>query len=136
LMSSLVQPGDSYGFAGQTGPIGASASPPATGVSTSFTDQVSIPSSAIAALDDLTVTIGLVDQQSVQNLSVVLQAPGGQQLTLFQNQINAAGTTNTAVGLPSGNAVGVFGFTTGTTGNRGIEVGTTFDDNATRNIFD
>jgi subtilisin-like proprotein convertase family protein len=133
LMSSLVQPGDSYGFAGQTGTVAASASPP---VSTSFTDQVAIPSSAIAALDDLTVTVGLVDQQSVQNLSVVLQAPGGQQLTLFQNQINAAGTTNANVGLPSGNAVGVFGFGTGTTGTQGIQVGTTFDDNATRGIFD
>ncbi len=40
------------------------------------------------------------------------------------------------MGLPSGNAIGVFGFTTGQTGTPGVEVGTTFDDNATRNIFD
>ena len=40
------------------------------------------------------------------------------------------------MGLPGGNAIGVFGFTTGATGTPGINVGTIFDDNATRNIFD
>ena len=39
-------------------------------------------------------------------------------------------------GLPGGNASEWFGFTTGATGARGIRVGTIFDDNATRNIFD
>ena len=65
-----------------------------------------------------------------------MYAPDGNSITLVYNQINAAGTTDTGVGLPSGNAIGVFGFTTGTTGDRGITVGTIFSDNATRNIFD
>ncbi len=54
----------------------------------------------------------------------------------MENQINAAGTANTGTGLPSGNAIGVFGFGAGATGTPGTQVGTTFDDNATRSIFD
>jgi subtilisin-like proprotein convertase family protein len=143
LMSSFVQPGDSYGFTGDTGPIapGTSSNNVTTPVSTSFTDSVNLPASAINAIaangGDLTATIGVVDQESVQNLSLTLVAPNGvDQITLVANQNNAAGTANTGVGLPSGNAIGVEGFTTGATGNPGDVVGTVFDDNATRNIFD
>jgi large repetitive protein len=60
----------------------------------------------------------------------------GDKITLVQNQNNAAGTPDTGVGLPGGNAIGQFGYAPGTPGTRGIPVGTIFDDNATRNIFD
>ncbi len=138
LMSNLVQPGDTYGFVGSTGAIApaTSANNVTTPVSTSFGDSVSIPQSAIGALDNLTVTVNVVDQESVQNLNLTLVAPGGQQLTLVANQNNAAGQANQNQGLQGGNAIGVFGFGTGQTGTHGINVGTIFDDNATRDIFD
>ena len=55
-----------------------------------FTDSVAI--SNPAALDNMTVTLDLVDQQAVSNLSIVLMAPNGKTITLVRNQINAAGT--------------------------------------------
>ncbi|HEX3446680.1 MAG TPA: hypothetical protein VHS97_00395, partial [Isosphaeraceae bacterium] len=139
LLSNLVQPGDTYGFAGATGPfLNGIPSPPAaapTPVPTFFTDSVTVPNQA--AIDNLSVTIDLVDQQTVQNLNLTLIAPDGvHSIVLVQNQNNAAGTANTGQGLPSGNAIGVFGFATGATGTPGRNVGTIFDDNATRNIFD
>ncbi len=79
----------------------------------------------------------MVDQQSVQNLQIVLIAPNNAgQITLVSNQIDAANKTNNGVGLPGGNAIGVFGFSSGAAGTFGTTVGTVFDDNATRNIFD
>src|SRR5208283_2083725 len=44
--------------------------------------------------------------------------------------------SHTGQGLPGGNAIGQFGYAPGTPGTPGIAVGTIFDDNATRNIFD
>ncbi len=107
---------------------------PAGAVSTDYYVPVSV--SNPSALDDLTVTVALTDQESVQNLSLTLVAPNGDRITLVQNQNNTAGTANTAVGLPSGNEIGVDGFTTGATGTPGVIVGTIFDDNATKDIFD
>ena len=79
-----------------------------------------MPAVEIASLDNLTVTVALVDQESVQNLNLTLVAPDGEsQITLVDNQNNAAGTANTGIGLASGNAIGVFGFTTGATGTSG-----------------
>jgi large repetitive protein len=135
LNSELVQPGDAFGFAGDTGPIlpGTTTQP----TTTPFTDQVEFSAGTNTSLfNDLTVTVDLVDQESVQNLSLVLFAPNGNSITLVANQNNAAGTADVSEGLPSGNAIGVYGFTTGATGTPGIDVGTTFDDNATRDIFD
>ncbi len=140
LMSNIVQPGNAYGFNGSTGAIAPAQTVTVNGttmtvpVMTPFSDAVSVPNPAL--VNDLTVSLALVDQQTVQNLSVVLMAPNGASITLFLNQIDAAAQTNAGVGLPSGNAVGVFGFTPGATGTPGTVVGTTFDDNATRNIFD
>ena len=140
LMSNIVQPGNAYGFNGSTGAIAPAQTVTVNGttmtvpVMTPFSNAVSVPNPAL--VNDLTVSLALVNQQTVQNLSVVLVAPNGASITLFLNQIDAAAKTNAGVGLPSGNAVGVYGFTTGTTGNPGTVVGTTFDDNATRNIYD
>ena len=138
LMSNIVQPGDAFGFAGSTGPIApgiALTNPTGTQpVTTSFTDEVSLTNPS--AIDNLSVTVDLVDQESVQNLNLTLFAPNGNWITLVDNQNNAAGTADTGIGLPSGNAIGVYGFTTGTTGTPGTDVGTIFDDNATRGIFD
>ncbi len=140
LMSNFVAPGDSSGFVGGTGAIApaTTANSVVTKVMTPFSDVVSGVSSTV---DDLTVTIDLTDQETVQNLQLDLVAPGGTafgpgSIELVRNQDNEAGTADTTVGLPSGNAIGVYGFTTGATGTRGTDVGTVFDDNATRNIYD
>jgi len=101
---------------------------------TPFSDTVSVPNAS--ALTNLTVTVDLTDQASVQNLSLVLVAPNGDQITLVQNQNDAVGIAHTGHGLPGGNAIGQFGYAPGTPGTAGIQVGTIFDDNATRNIFD
>ncbi len=141
LMSNIVQPGKAYGFiSGSIGAIAPAQSLTINGttvtvpVTTPFSDSVSVPNPA--SINDLTVTLAATDQQSIGNLQVVLEAPNGAEITLVENQINAAAQANTSVGLPTGNAIGVYGFTTGATGNPGQVVGTTFDDNATRNIFD
>ncbi len=91
------------------------------------TVNVSVPNTAL--INDLTVTVAINDTQApVSNLSLVLIAPNNAgQITLVLNQINAAGTTNTGVGLPSGSGIGVY---------NGLTIGTVFDDNATRDIFD
>ncbi len=99
-----------------------------------YDDTVSVPDPG--AVNNLTVAVDLTDQASVSNLNLTLFAPNGDEITLVQNQIDATGKAYTSQGLPSGNAIGQFGFTTGTTGTPGISVGTIFDDNATRNIFD
>ncbi len=141
LMSNLAEPGFAYGFADPSlpGPIqpATSSNNVTTPVTTSFQDSVSVPVSQLGNLDDLTVTVALVDQESVQNLNLTLIAPDGvSKITLVNNQNNAAGTANTGTGLPGGNAIGVYGFSTGQTGTFGTTVGTRFDDNATRDIFD
>jgi large repetitive protein len=141
LFSNLIMPGDAYGFEGTNGPI-AAATPPVspstidTPVSTDFSIPVDVADPA--AIDDLSATLNLVDQEAVSNLQIVLYAPHDVgSITLVQNQINDAAKANTGVGLPSGNSIGVYGFTTGATGvDSGLDIGTIFDDNATRNIFD
>ena len=89
--------------------------------------NVSVPNTSL--INDLTVTIAINDTQAaVSNLSVVLIAPNNAgQITLVANQINAAGQTNPGQGLPSGSGIGVY---------NGVTIGTIFDDNATRDIFD
>ena len=142
LNSNQVTAGDSYGFTGGTGVITAAtaiANPPTgspvviPGVST-FNDTVNIANPT--QIDNLTVGLDLVDFAAVANLQLVLVSPNGLTLTLVANQVDQFGKTNTSQGLPNGNAIGQFGFTTGTNGTPGVVVGTEFDDNATRNIFD
>ncbi len=143
LESNLFSGGDAFGFGGGTGTIlPATTSKTASGTktipqSTQFLDNVSITSlSDLSEIDDMTVTLNAVDQQNIGNLSFVLTAPDGSSITLVVNQINAAAKAITGQGLPNGNSLGVYGFTTGATGDFGINVGTTFDDDSYRNIFD
>src|SRR5262249_4321340 len=97
----------------------------------------SIPVSGLntAAVTGLSVTLGLNDQQSVSNLAIILLAPNNDQITLVQNQTNAFGQAVNTQGLPSGNAIGINGFTTGATGKAGTYMGTTFTARAGRAIF-
>jgi hypothetical protein len=114
LMSNLVQAGDSYQFSGPSGAIASAGT-------TSFTTSVSVPNPA--AITDLTVSVALIHPTDA-NLSLVLVAPNGDSLTLVGG------------GSLSGADLGVFGHTTGTPGNPGVDIPTVFDDNATRDIFD
>ena len=138
LDSNLLHAGNSYGFDGSTGVIQPGLPTATSGVTqpvtTTFTDPVNVPSPG--AVNNLSVAVDLVDQAIVSNLSLTLVAPNGAQITLVENQIDAAAKVHAGQGLPGGNAIGQFGFTTGATGTPGIQVGTTFDDNAGRNIFD
>ena len=87
-------------------------------------------------IDNLTVTIALTDQAAVSNLKIVLIAPGGtNSIVLVENAIDATGKVIPGQGLPSGNAIGVYGFSPGATGTPGTPVDTIFDYNATRRIF-
>ena len=132
LMSNTVPAGDSYQFVGSTGPInpGLAGTPNDIPVTTPFTTTVNVPNPA--AVTDLTVTVALTHPADT-NLSLVLQAPNnGPSITLVLNQINAAGVTNTGQGI-SGADLGVFGHDNT---HFGLNIGTVFDDNATRDIFD
>ena len=82
------------------------------------------------------MSVDLTDQATVQNLSLVLVAPGGVDASRWCRTRPTLGTAHTGQGLPSGNAIGQFGYAPGTPGLPAIAVGTIFDDNATRNIFD
>ena len=124
LMSNVVTAGDSYGFTNNVGggiAPGLAPVPPATAntpVTTSFTESVDVPDPA--AITGLTVTVNLI-HPTVANLSIVLRAPDGSTITLFNN------------GALAGANLGVFGQTAT---NFGVNIGTIFDDNATRDIFD
>ena len=79
LDSSLVQPGDSFGFTGGTGPITSRSHQRDDRrphrCTTSFNDTVSVPLTQIGSLDNLTVTVDLIDQESVQNLNLTWSLP-------------------------------------------------------------
>jgi large repetitive protein len=139
LASSIVAPGDSYQAVGTTGIInpGIMGTPADTPVTTDYFASVDITDpTQLAAIDNLTVTLDIVHAAD-QNLQIVLVAPKQTNGTtpsiiLVNNQTNAAGTADTGVGITGAN-IGIFGESTT---NPGIDVGTVFDDNATRNIFD
>ena len=79
-------------------------------------------------ITDVTVNMAIVDPDMNQ-LQIVLVPPTGSglpELVLVENQTNNAGVTNTGVGLTGAN-LGV--------APDGEAIGTIFDDNATRNIF-
>ena len=110
------------------------ARPPVAAVpkSTTFTVTVNVPNPQ--AITNLTVNLALT-YPNLQELSLQLVAPDGEHITLFKNQ-SPPGTAPaiTSQGLPGGAALGVFGFAPPTA--FGLDIGTVFDDNATRNIFD
>ncbi|MFI5458491.1 MAG: proprotein convertase P-domain-containing protein [Isosphaerales bacterium] len=118
MMANTVSPGRNYYFNQQ---------PPGfinIGTVTDFTQTVSIPNSAISNLDSLSLTTAITDA-NVATLGLVLIAPNGDSITLFTNQ-TVGGVTNLFVGI-SGANLGV---------NNGFAVGTTFTDNAARDIVD
>jgi len=130
LMSNFVQAGDSYGFTGNGGIIGPglTGTPNDTPVTTPFSDAVNNLSAGVTGL---TVTVNLI-HPTVGDLSLVLQAPNnGPSIPLLLNATNAAGAA-TGGGVAGAN-LGVFGETNT---NPGVQIGTVFDDNATRDIFD
>jgi subtilisin-like proprotein convertase family protein len=133
IVSNRVQPGDSYGFTNGGGPIApgiaGSNGAPDTPVTTPFNVSVNVPNPA--AITGLVVTVNLI-HPTVGDLSLVLQAPNnGPKITLMLNAVNSANAM-TGNGV-TGADLGVFGHSTT---NPGIDIGTVFDDNATRNIFD
>jgi subtilisin-like proprotein convertase family protein len=111
LESSLVPAGDSFGFTNNGGTIGSDTTTP-------FPVAVNISNPAPAT--GLTVTVNLIHPTDA-NVGLVLQAPDGATITLMQ-----AGTI-------TGANIGVFGESTT---SFGVNIGTVFDDNATRGIFD
>ena len=137
LMSNLVQPGDTYGFrrldrGDRTGHVRQQRDH--AGVDARSPIRSPSPSRP-SAIDNLTVTVDLIDQESVQNLSLTLVAPGGQQSPWLPTRTTPPAQANQNQGLqaamPSGCTV-----SPRANGHPGIDVGTIFDDNATRNIFD
>jgi hypothetical protein len=131
LMANTLSPGhdSSFGeFAAKTIPIGSYA----TG-GTPIPITVSL--SNITDLDSLDVRVDVVAPSGVQYLGLYLVAPSGQVYELFQNETVFKNTPDPFVGLPSGTAVGVQ--VNPPPGDPPYyEVGTIFDDNATRNIVD
>ena len=88
--------------------------------------NVNIPANSLADLSNVALSVAIT-HATLADLSLVLQAPNGDQITLVQNQNNAAGTAiSTGIGITGAN-LGII---------NGFDVGTNFDDSATRNIFD
>ncbi len=127
----IVTNNDGRGTISVLQPITAPLTPPSAGTTTA-TVSVNLTNTNIS---NLVVTVGLVDLAGVvNNLSLTLIAPNGLgSITLVENQALLGGGAITSRGLPGGTGIGVYG---ATTTNPGILLGTTFDDNATRNIFD
>ena len=95
-------------------------------VTTTFTDDVNITDPNFITLSDLSVSMNLIEPSGNAEISAVLIAPDGAQITLFTNAINSAGTA-------IGNNFGLAGNNLGIAAS-GQAIGTIFDDNATRNI--
>ena len=90
--------------------------------------DITDPRFTLQEITDVTVNMAIVDPDMNQ-LQIVLVPPTGSglpELVLVENQTNNAGVTNTGVGLTGAN-LGV--------APDGEAIGTIFDDNATRNIF-
>ncbi len=88
-------------------------------------------------INTLTATVAIDEQSSLANLAVELVAPDGEAFLLFTNQNDAAGAViSPGIGI-TGSALGIQGFVTGAAGvGSGDVIGTTFTDNATRDIVD
>jgi len=118
LQSSATNPGSASTFQDPNLPA---AIPPGTSTaSTTTTFSYPITVNNSAAINNLTVTLALYHPND-SNLSIVLQGPDGSKITLF------------GVKALSGANLGIQG---ASNTFPGFVIGTTFDDNATRNIFD
>jgi subtilisin-like proprotein convertase family protein len=101
------------------------------GTQTDFNIPVSINNTT--GLSTLDVTVNIVDS-SDQFLGLTLVAPSGDAYTLLLNQVPFIGATaDTGIGI-SGTNLGVKSYTMNNIAT--YAMGTTFDDNATRDIFD
>jgi subtilisin-like proprotein convertase family protein len=118
LMTNKISPGRNFQF---NSPDSGSIN---IGTTTSFTQTVSVPTGQIPNLDDLSVTLAITDS-NLATLGVRIIAPGGESIMLFTNQ-TVGGVTNAGVGI-SGANLGI---------NNGFAIGTTFTDNAARDIVD
>ena len=110
------------------------ARPPVTVVPKTNTFDVTVNVPNPQDIQNLTVNVDLT-YPNLSEMSLQLVAPDGESITLFNYQLPpGTGPAITSQGLPGGAALGVFGYAP--PNNFGIDVGTVFDDNATRNIFD
>ena len=104
----------------------------AEGAVTGFAIPVSI--SNTSGLTSLDVTVNIVDAAD-DALGLVLIAPSGATFTLIDDSTQTlGGSANTGLGI-SGSNVGVKTYTMNNIASD-YALGTTFDDNATRDIFD
>ena len=120
VMANTVSGGNDYAYPGAIGTI-------PFGTTTLYNSLVQFPANFnFNTLSNLTLTVSLVDASDA-NLGLTLIAPSGDSITLFVPQ-TVGGVTNTGVGISGANL--------GTVSTNGYPLGTTFDDNATRSIFD
>jgi subtilisin-like proprotein convertase family protein len=134
IYADRVTNGDvSQTFSANSGPIGdaGAGNPNSIPTTTDFpvTVNTTDPRFALQSITGVTVTLGIV-HPALQELRIELIPPpssGFSPLVLVTNQENAAGNTNTNIGI-SGANLGI--------ATDGEAIGTTFDDNATRNIVD
>ena len=127
IMANTISAGRDLSFGQQADTV----IPEGTLDTTDFTIPVSI--SNTAGLTSLDVTVNIVDS-SDQFLGLTLRAPSGDTFTLLLNQIPFIGAmADTGIGI-GGSDLGVKTYTMNNIGDYAL--GTTFDDNATRDIFD
>ena len=97
------------------------------GATTAYNNIVQFPSSFnFSTLSNLSVTVAITDASDT-NLGLTLEAPSGDTIVLFVPQTQG-GVANTGRGI-SGTNVGVLS-------SNDYPLGTTFDDAASRDIFD
>ena len=117
LLVNSIPPGRDFEFNGTTGFINF-------GTTTDFTSAVQVPLNQISALDNLTLTVDIRDQNDSM-LGLKLIAPDGDYIYLFTNETIGGNTIQTR---------GITGANVGE--NNGFLVGTTFTDAAARSIVD
>ena len=118
-------------FQGSTGTIGDAMKSGSVSIPniTDFPVNVDITNPSFQSVSDLSIELSLTDP-ALNELSAVLIPPVGSNLpslTLFNNRTSSTGATLTGQGITGAN----MGSTTS-----GIELGTVFDDQATRLITD
>jgi subtilisin-like proprotein convertase family protein len=125
LMANTLTPGQDFSFGDQN----------EIEINEGAVTEASIPVSIskTTGLDTLDVTVNIVDSNDA-DLGLTLIAPSGDTYTLLLNQVPFIGATaNTGIGI-SGANLGVITYTNNDIAS--YAMGTTFDDNATRGIFD
>ena len=135
LMANTVSAGRDQSF-GQQYSIQTGTIPFGSYLSGGTAFPVPVSISNLTDLNSLDVTVNIVDSSDA-NLGLVLEAPSGDTFQLIANQIIDLTPTTTATftgqGL-GGTNIGVKTFTNNNIAS--YAMGTTFDDNATRSIFD